>query len=89
MEVFKISSFWQLTFTIPSRDLLEEPWESTKFRELKLHLHLDKEQEASSKEEMVSSDPMPRWMIGLKRLYHQLAGLTDLQILDLRVPVER
>src|SRR5690349_21766644 len=78
-----------LMVMIPSRDLLEEPWESTKFRELKFHLQLDKEQEASNKEEMVFSDPMPRWTIGLERLYHQLAVLTDLRILDLRVAVER
>ncbi|KAF9117606.1 hypothetical protein BGX30_005311 [Mortierella sp. GBA39] len=88
-EVFRINSFSQSTFTIPSRDLLKEPWDSTKFRELKLHLQLDKVQKASNKEEMIFSDPVPRWMIGLERIFYQLTVLTDLRILDLRVAVER
>ncbi|KAF9546020.1 hypothetical protein EC957_010296 [Mortierella hygrophila] len=88
-EVFMISSFPQSAFTIPSRDLVEEPWGPIKFSELKLQHQLDKEQEASNKEEMIFSDPMPRWIIRLERIFCQFTVLTDLRILDPRVAVER
>ncbi|KAF9154926.1 hypothetical protein BG015_011611 [Linnemannia schmuckeri] len=89
LEAFRNSSFWQLDFKIPLKDLVEKPWKSTKLRELKLHPQFAKEQEAPNKEEFVFSNSMPRWMIGLERLYRQLTVLTDLRGLDLRVAVER
>ncbi|KAH7047098.1 hypothetical protein BKA57DRAFT_506093 [Linnemannia elongata] len=47
------------------------------------------EQEAPYEAEMFFSDPMPRWTIGLERLYRQVRCLPDLRLLDLRVAVER
>ncbi|KAF9274501.1 hypothetical protein BGZ88_002975, partial [Linnemannia elongata] len=61
----------------------------TNLKELKLCLRLDEEQEAPYEAEMFFSDPMPRWTIGLERLYRQVRCLPDLRILDLRVAVER
>lgn len=85
LEVFRISADRWSRFTIPLHDLVSQEWASNKFRELKLNVLLDEEQEEPDVEDIVLSDPMPRWTIGLVRLYRQIGVLAQLRILDLRV----
>lgn len=88
LEVFRISTNDWSRFTIPLRDLVSREWASNKLRKLKLSVLLDKEQESLDEENIVVSDPMPQWTIGLERLYRQIGALTQLRILDLRVAEE-
>ncbi|KAF8931218.1 hypothetical protein BGZ47_000189 [Haplosporangium gracile] len=89
LEVFKISMNYGSEFEIPLDVLLSQGWASTKLKELKLYVQLDEEQEEPDEEELIFSDPMPRWTIGLERFYRQIGALTQLRVLDLRVAVER
>ncbi|KAF9141479.1 hypothetical protein BGX30_004696 [Mortierella sp. GBA39] len=89
LEVFRISMYYDSEFEIPLDMLVGQEWASTKFRELKLYVQLEEEQEELGEEDFVFSDPMPHWMIGLERFYRQIGVLTQLRILDLRAAVER
>ncbi|KAK3822465.1 MAG: hypothetical protein JOS17DRAFT_753655 [Linnemannia elongata] len=89
LEVFKISMNYDSEFEIPLDMLVGQEWASTKFKELKLYVQLEEEQEELGEEDLVFSDPMPHWTIGLERFYRQIGVLTQLRILDLRVAMER
>ncbi|KAK5815004.1 hypothetical protein F5H01DRAFT_344755 [Linnemannia elongata] len=89
LEVFRISMNFDSEFEIPLDMLISQEWASTKFKELKLYVQLEEEQEELGEEDFVFSDPMPQWTIGLERFYRQIGVLTQLRILDLRVAVER
>lgn len=89
LEVFRISIAHRSKLEISLDELLSQGWTSTKLKELKLCLRLDEEQEVPYRAEIFFSDPMPRWTIGLERLYRQIGHLTDLRILDLRVAMEK
>ncbi|KAF8931217.1 hypothetical protein BGZ47_000188 [Haplosporangium gracile] len=88
-EDWEINIDWLSTATILLGDLFHQEWALAKFNELKLYIQLDEEQEEPDEEELIFSDPMPRWTIGLERFYRQIGALTQLRVLDLRVAVER
>jgi hypothetical protein len=89
LEAFKISINYDSEFEIPLNVLVGQEWASTSFKELKLFIKLDEEQEHPGEEDMVFSDPMPRWTTGLERFCRQLGVLTQLRVLNLRVVVEK
>ncbi|KAK5815005.1 hypothetical protein F5H01DRAFT_344756 [Linnemannia elongata] len=89
LEVFRFTTKRESTFSLPLHDLVSQEWASNKFRELKLSVLLREDQEQPDEEDIVFSDPMPRWTIGLERLYRQIGALTQLRILDLRVVVDK